>query len=57
MCKNKRIIIASPNRRNDLLVDNLKNMLLDFELVRFCSKEELTLDNIKELNPKYIAVL
>jgi len=32
----------------------LKNMLLDFELVRFCSKEELTLDNIKELNPKYI---
>ena len=50
----KRIVIASPNKRNDLAEENLANKLLDCELTRIRFKEELSIDRLRLLNPEII---
>jgi methionyl-tRNA formyltransferase len=49
-----RILIATPNKRNDDLEETLAKKLAGYEVVRVRAQHELNMDYLQELNPEYI---
>lgn len=50
----KKIIIATPNKRSDLVISHLSSRLGDYEIIRISSKQELNLDDLQMLKPEII---
>ena len=48
------ILIASPHPRNDSLEQQMINRLLDRDVVRIRSPQDLILESLEKLNPEYI---
>jgi methionyl-tRNA formyltransferase len=49
-----RLVMATPNSRNDILVARLRRRLLDLTIITITSREELSLDNLKAINPEVV---
>jgi methionyl-tRNA formyltransferase len=52
--KSSRLVIATPHSRNEILVDRLRKRLPYSAIITLTSREELLLDNLKEINPDVI---
>lgn len=52
--KNNNIVVASPHSRNDILENNLRDYLKNYYIIRLRTPEELTIEKIKRINPKFL---
>jgi len=48
------IVIATPHSRHDPLVDQVRHLLGDYELIRICDRGELTRTHLELLSPRFI---
>lgn len=49
-----KIIIATPYHRNDLLEERVRDQLVQYEVIRIYSKDELSFENLVQINPEFI---
>lgn len=50
----KYIVIATPHRRNDALVDEIRKRLPDYEIVRVARREDLQPESLRQMAPSWI---